>query len=300
MTKKQLSLSGIIVAFTGAVLFSTKAVIVKKAFAHIHIEPLSLLAMRMLCSVPFYLAVVLWQRTKEQQSLTGKQKRQIVLLGLFGYYISSFLDFFGLQYISAGLERLILFLYPTVVILINHFYFRQAIGPKHKWALLLTYAGIILAFVSEVHVNMQDGFFLGCLLIFLCAITYAVYIAGSGQLIPIVGSTRFTAYAMLSAAAGVLLHYAVRGNYETITHASASIWVYGMLLAIIATVLPSFLVSLGLKKIGADNSVIISSIGPISTILQAHFILGEPITLFQLLGTAFVIAGILLISLKGR
>jgi drug/metabolite transporter (DMT)-like permease len=300
LDKKQISLAGFLIAITGAIMFSTKAVIVKKAFADIKIDPLSLLALRMLCSLPFYIVAAFWKSNRQQSTLSQKQVVQIIVLGLFGYYISSLLDFYGLQYISAGLERLILFLYPTFVILINHFYFKQSVTGKQKWALGLTYTGIALAFVAEIQIAAHSNFIWGCLLILICAVTYAVYIAGSARMIPVTGAGRFTAYAMLSAAAGVLIHFLLKGNYAVLQGASAKVWLYGLLLAIIATVLPSFLVSLGLKKIGANNAVIVSSIGPISTILQAYFILGEPITVFQLTGTGFVIAGILLISLRKK
>jgi drug/metabolite transporter (DMT)-like permease len=300
LEKKTVSVSGILIAFTGAVMFSTKAVIVKRAFADIQIDALSLLALRMICALPFYLLVAWMVQGKEsRQQLNTKQWIQLLILGLFGYYLSSFLDFEGLQYVSAGLERLILFLFPTFVVLINRYYFQQRVSGRQLWAIGLTYTGIALAFFAELKLDvLQPNFLFGCLLIFFCAITYAIYIAGSGKMIPAVGATRFTAYAMLSATLGVFIHFAVAGNHGTIIHADGRVWMYGLLIAIVATVVPSFLVSLGLKKIGANNAAIVASIGPVSTILQAHFILDEPITGFQLMGTLLVIAGVLLIGWK--
>lgn len=291
---------GFVITFFGAVLFSTKAIIVKKAFVDIHTDVLTLLAMRMVFSLPFYLvAAFLVSGQKDNVKFTSRQWAQVVLLGLFGYYISSFLDFEGLQYISAGLERLILFLYPTFVVLINMIFFRQKISRTQQWALFLTYSGIGIAYFGELSADMGNpNFYLGSILIFFCAITYAIYIAGSGKLIPLVGANKFTAYAMLSSTAGILIHYVLQNRFEIPIHDFIDNWPYGLLLAIVATVIPSFMISMGLKRIGANNVAIVSSIGPVSTIVQAHFVLGERISALQLFGTALVIAGVLLIGWK--
>lgn len=295
----QLTAAGFIITFTGSMLFSTKAIIIKKAFAGTHIDALSLLTLRMVFSLPFYAgAVWLAYRKAVYAKFTKKQWRQIIALGLFGYYISSLFDFLGLQYISAGLERLILFLYPSFCVLINAFYFRQKINRIQLWALLLTYAGMVIAYYGEMKVDVNNPhFFLGGFLVFICSITYAVYIVGSGRMVPQVGVTKFTAYAMLSATTAIFIHYLLRGDY-TLLNVKTELWVYGLLLGIIATVIPSFLISAGLKRIGSNNAAIISSIGPVSTILQAHFILGERIFTEQVIGTMLVIAGVLLTGWK--
>lgn len=291
---------GFIITFFGAVLFSTKAIIVKKAFADIHTDALTLLTLRMIFSLPFYLiAAFLVSGQKDNVRFTTRQWVQVICLGLFGYYISSFLDFEGLQYISAGLERLILFLYPTFVVLINLFFFKQRISRIQQLALFLTYTGIGIAYFGELRADFSNpNFFLGSILIFFCAITYAIYIAGSGKLIPLVGANKFTAYAMLSSTTGVLLHYAFKHSFDFPLSEFVGNWPYGLLLAIVATVIPSFMISMGLKRIGANNVAIVSSIGPVSTIIQAHFILGERISLSQVVGTLLVIAGVLLIGWK--
>ena len=291
---------GFTVTFIGAVLFSTKAIIVKKAFADIKIDALTLLTLRMIFSLPFYIIAALFiHQKKDKAHLTQKQWFQVIGLGLFGYYMSSYLDFVGLQYVSAGLERLILFLYPSFVVLINTFYFRQKITRIQQWALLLTYSGIGMAYIGELNADINNGMFLwGSLLILLCAITFAIYIVGSGKLIPVIGATRFTAYAMLCSTAGVLIHFALKHNGQLPLLSAAGNWQYGLLLAVIATVIPSFMISSGLKRIGSNNVAIISSIGPVSTIIQAHIILGERILISQVIGTILVIAGVLLIGWK--
>lgn len=293
--------SGFLLALLGALLFSTKAIFVKLAFAGTSVDALSLLAVRMICALPFYLAAAFWiNKCEGGTPLTNRQWRQVLVLGLFGYYLSSLFDFLGLQYISAGLERLILFLYPTFSLLINSTIFKQKLQARQWLAVALTYAGIILAFFGELELDRANPhFFLGSGLVFLCAITYAIYISGSGRLIPQVGANRFTSYAMLSATGGILLHYLLAGNYTAMSQ-GMSLWIYGPALAIIATVIPSYLISAGMKKIGSSNVAIISSIGPVSTIVQAHYFLGEPIFWQQLAGTGLVLTGILLLSRKSE
>ena len=296
---KNTALAGLVIAFFGAVLFSTKAIIVKKAFAEIRVDAITLLSIRMVFALPFYLlAAYLVSAREGNQRMSRKEWILTIVLGLFGYYLSSLFDFMGLQYISAGLERLILFLYPTFAVLINTFFFRQPLYRNQVLALVLTYLGIALAYIGEIRLY-QGGpdFFWGSFLVFLCSLTYAVYIAGSGRMIPRIGPNKFTAYAMLSATAGVLLHYLVEQPGGELPATGALIR-YGLLLAVVATVLPSFLISLAMKKAGASNVAIISSVGPVSTIIQAHYVLGEPIHTGQLVGTGLVLSGVLLLSWK--
>ena len=182
--------------------------------------------------------------------------------------------------------------------LLNFFIFRQSVQ-KNQWvALALTYAGIGLALSGEVRINQVDtGFWWGSFLVFLCAITYSVYIVGSGKIIPSVGSMKFTAYAMLSATIGVFLHFIIAGNYSALSE-TGSLVPYGLLLAVVATVAPSFLISNAMKRIGSNNVAIISSVGPVSTILQAYFFLGEKIFAEQIIGTILVMIGVLLLGWK--
>ena len=300
-TKHTISLVGFLIAFIGAVLFSTKAIIVKKAFAEVHVDALTLLTIRMVFSLPFYLVAAFFITTnKSNIKLTGKEWLYIIILGLFGYYLSSLFDFIGLQYISAGLERLILFLYPSFAVLINAFFFKQEIKRIQVWALVITYIGIGIAYFGELQIDTGNpNFYWGSFLIFLCSITYASYIAGSGYVIPKVGASKFTAYALLTSTAGVLLHYLLRGEYN-ILQESKDLWWYGVTLALVATVVPTFMLSFALKKIGANNVAIISSVGPVSTIVQAHFVLGEPIFTEQIIGTVLVLVGVLLLSIKPK
>jgi drug/metabolite transporter (DMT)-like permease len=297
--KHNITWAGFAITFIGSVLFSTKAIIVKVAFANTEMDALTLLALRMLFSLPFYLgAAWLARNRKDATKLTGRQWFYIVFLGLFGYYLSSLFDFIGLQYVTAGLERLILFLYPTFAVLINAFMFGQPVTRVQRMALLLTYTGIVIAYVGELQIDIGNPDFLwGSFLIFLCSITFSVYIVGSGRMIPSVGANRFTAWAMIASSMGVFTNFALVGNKGDMG-AVTDYWYYGILLAVIATVLPSFLMAQGMKRIGSNNVAIISAIGPVSTIIQAHFILGEHIFPAQVAGTLLVIAGVLLIGWK--
>ena len=298
--KQTSNLPGFLIAFLGAILFSTKAVIVKKAFHDVHIDALTLLTMRMLFSLPFYMVTAFYSSGQKHPKLSRREWGMIILLGLFGYYLSSLFDFIGLQYISAGLERLILFLYPSFAVLLNAIIFKQPIRRNEFFALIVTYCGIAVAYYGELQIDASNPHFeLGTGLIFLCAITYSIYIVGSGRLIPKVGANRFTTYALLTSTAGVFAHYALRGNYQVL-QSSRDLWLYGILLAVVATVIPTFMLSAALKKIGSNRVAIISSIGPVSTIVQAHYVLGEEIFPLQILGTALVLSGILLLMLKSK
>ncbi|MDE3252024.1 MAG: DMT family transporter [Bacteroidota bacterium] len=294
---KKITLSGFLITLTGAIFFSTKAIFVKLAFQSTKVDAVTLLSLRMLFALPFYLfAVWLVGRKENKVPLQKKDFFWIMAMGILGYYLSSLFDFIGLQYVSAGLERLILFLYPTFAVLINTFYFKTRLNRMQLLALILTYTGIGIAYFGELHLdNSNPKFFFGSFMIFLCAITYSFYLVGTGRLVQRVGVTRYTAYAMLAATVGIFINFLVTHSIAKIPF-TYSLTGYGIALAVIATVLPSFLMSNGMKKIGSNNVSIITSIGPVSTILQAHWFLGEPIIGAQIIGTALVILGVILIG----
>jgi drug/metabolite transporter (DMT)-like permease len=293
--------TGIVLTLAGAILFSTKAIFVKLAFRHAPtIDALSLLTLRMAFALPVYMAVALLYRSASggMRALTVGERWQVILFGIMGYYMSSLFDFIGLQYLSATIERLILFLYPTFTVLLNAVIFKEKISRVQVMALLLTYAGVALGCIGELKLEEVAGaqFLTGFVFLLLCALFFALYLVGAGRLTQKAGATSFTAYAMLAAGAGVLLHFVLRGKYDL--PLDSGTLGYGALLGIVATVIPSFLISRGIKSIGSNKAAIIASIGPVSTIVQAHFILGEPVSWLQIGGTLLVIIGILLISYK--
>lgn len=291
-------IGGILISILGAICFSTKAVIVKIAYLEYPVDAITLLAIRMIFSLPFFLiSAMVTSNKKENVKFTTRQWIDIAILGCFGYYISSLLDFQGLKYVSAGIERLILFVYPTFVLLISVVWLKRKVRPIEWVAVLITYAGLFVAFIGEARIEAGGDFYFGSMLIFICALTYAIYIVGSGTLIPAVGAIKFNSYAMSFAAVFVLIHFMLTST-QSVLGLPFSIYAYGFLMAILSTVIPSYLVSISIKRLGANTTSVIASIGPVSTILQAGLLLGESVSALEIAGTVFIIIGILVISWK--
>jgi len=289
---------GVLIAILGAVCFSTKAIFVKLAYRDTPVDALTLLALRMVFSVPFFLAAAAFSSNKASNvKFTQGQWIYVALIGCLGYYVSSLLNFIGLQYISAGIERLILFIYPTLSMLMSAVIFKVKINPLQWLALVITYLGLAIAFFGEVDFSSPQNrnFLFGSAMVFICAFTYAGYIVGSGKLIPKIGASKFNSYAMSFACAGVLLHFVLFSDIS-LFNMPATVYVYGFLMAIFATVIPSYLVTAAINRVGSDNAAIIGSVGPVSTILLAHLFLNEAITVWQLTGTACILVGVLIIG----
>ena len=289
---------GVVILIFANVGFSAKAVIIKLMYQY-RVDTISVMALRMLLSVSVYIgvAVYLWRRESNVR-LTGRETWMVCGLGILSYYISSLLDFWGLQYISAGVERLILFTYPTMVVVLSALFFKRKITTPQYIALVLTYIGVAIAFVAERGLGEQQNFWLGASLIFTCAFTYSLYVIGTGELVHRMGSVKFTAYAMMAATVPALIQSWVHNGVD-IFHFSHDVYVLSAWLALISTVIPTFLIVEGIRIVGASNSSLIGFVGPVATIFMAHVFLQEPITPLQLLGTAIVLAGVFLITWKG-
>lgn len=235
----------------GSVCFAAKAVIVKLAYRY-DIDPVSLLALRMLFSVPFFLVIAWNARQKaianKEPALTRKDWLQIIGLGLLGYYLASLFDFWGLEYISAGLERLILFTYPTIVVIISALVLGKRINGMQILALVLTYLGIAVAFLDHLFHDTNSNFLLGGLLIFISALVFAIYLTGGSNIIPKFGTQRFTALALTAASVAILLQHGIMYQWR-LFHYAPQVYGLAFLMAIISTVLPSFMVSEGLRVI---------------------------------------------------
>jgi drug/metabolite transporter (DMT)-like permease len=295
-------LGGVSLALVGAICFSTKAIFVKLAYRDTVVDAISLLALRMIFSLPFFVISAYASSSKQSNiKFTPRQWVSVAVIGCLGYYISSLLDFLGLQYVTAGIERLILFIYPTLVMLMSSLIFKERIKPIQWVALVITYVGLLIAFFSEVDLQSAQStdFILGSVLIFICAFTYATYIVGSGRLIPMVGAAKFNSYAMSFASIGVLLHFFINSEHSLLAF-PLEVYVYGILMAILSTVIPSYLVVEGIKRIGSDNAAIVGSIGPVSTLILAYFFLQENISFYQIIGTIMILFGVLLVSGQKR
>ena len=194
------------------------------------------------------------------------------------------------------MERLILFIYPTLVIVLSAIFFGQTVRRREILSLLITYIGILIVFITD-KVEKTENIYLGAFLIFLCAFTYAAYLIGSGKMIPRIGASRFTAYAMLVACLSISLHFVFTHKAEDL-YLPLQVYSLSFAMAIISTVLPTFLLAQGIKRIGSSTASIIGTIGPVSTIILAWIFLGETINLYQIFGTVLVILGVFIVSYK--
>lgn len=296
VSKSSVSL-GALFAVLGVVLFSAKAVIVKLAYQY-QVDAIALLLFRMLFSLPFYIAIAFLVKPSKPAEIRKKDYLWIAFFGCIGYYLASYFDFIGLQYIKAGLERIILFIYPTIVVLLSWVLFKNKISKTQFYAILITYLGIVVIFWSELGLSGNNTLW-GGLMVFLSAVTYASYLVGSGWLIPKFGVLTFTTYAMLVSTAAVIVHYLVVGDYDLINYPS-EVYVLAAVMAVFSTLIPSFLVSAAIKQLGASTFSVFGSLGPVSTIILAYFFLDEKISYVQALGMLIVIYGIVLVTEKKK
>jgi drug/metabolite transporter (DMT)-like permease len=287
---------GIALTIVGSIAFSGKPIIIKLAYEH-GVDVMTLLALRMLFSLPFFAAMALWAG-RAPVPLARSDWLAVLGLGFIGYYLGSYLDLAGLQYISASLGRLILYLYPTVVLILGAIVFKQRITRRHLISLALSYGGIVLVFRSELGLSGPlDTTLLGAGLVFGGAVTYAVYLVAGARVIQKLGSMRFTAYGSIAATLFVLAtFFATHGPARLVVARE----VYGLtlVLAVFSTVLPLWLMAEGLKRIGANQVSLVACIGPIATIALSHVFLGEPVSAVQLAGAGLVLCGIVIITLK--
>lgn len=269
---------------------------VKLAYNY-EVDAITILLLRMLFSFPFYLVIAIFYKSKEDiNQVANKDYIWVLFFGFVGYYLASYFDFVGLTYIKASIERIILFIYPTIVILLNRIFLKQPITKIQTLAIFLSYLGIVIAFSNEVDVS-GTNVYLGGFFVLLSAITYASYLVGSGWLIPKFGVVKFTAYAMLVSCISVFIHYGFINETELFS-LPWQVYALGFLIAVFATVIPSFLVSYAIKTISSSNFAIVAGIGPISTIVLAAIFLEESLTLLQFLGAILVIIGIVITSKK--
>ena len=279
-----------------AVAFSAKAIIIKLAYRH-GTDAVTLLALRMAMAAPFFVAVAWWSsRGGRAVALSREDWRTIVFLGIVGYYLASLFDFLGLQYITAALERLVLFLYPTFVVLISAFLYGRAIAGRDIAALALSYTGIALVFANDL-ATRQENVLLGAFWVALSALAYAVYLIGNGRMVRKMGSVLFASLASIVSCAAVVAHFLVVRDAHLLWTQPAPVYGLTFLMAIVSTVLPVLFMSVGIRLIGSSHASMLGTVGPVATIFLGFAFLDEPITAIQLAGAALVMAGVLAISL---
>jgi drug/metabolite transporter (DMT)-like permease len=284
---------GLLIAVVGAVAFSGKAIVAKLLYRH-GIDAVTLIGLRMLLSMPFFVAGALWTWSREPR-LSVADGLRLAALGLLGYYVSSMLDFLGLQYISAGLERLILFLTPSFVLLLTVVVLRRKVSGLQWGALALAYIGIVLVFWHEVGTG-SGSIVTGSLFVVAAAVTYSVYLLLSGEWVRRVGSLRLVSIAMTSSCVASLIQYAVLREPLSLFSQSSPVWALSVLNALACTVLPVFLTMAAVARIGAGMTAQAGMIGPVSTMFLGYWLLAEPIGRTQIAGTGLVLLGVGLLS----
>ena len=288
------SMLGAALVLLSAIAFSSKAVMVKLAYAY-HVDVETLLVLRMAFAAPFYLAIAVWLYVSGKVEHLGRRDVvALLLLGTLGGYLPMWLDFAGLAHVTAGLERVILFLYPTMVVLISAVLFSRAIVRHEVAALLLSYVGVAIAAGGDVLAvgQLTTETMLGAGLIFASALIYAGYLVASGKLIPRLGVLPFTALIMLVASATATGHYLSMPHAAGLTGLPMQVYGIALLMAMVATVLPSFMLSAGIQRVGSSRAAMLGMVGPVSTIYLAYVYLGEGVGWLQLGGTALVMAGV--------
>ena len=286
--------AGIALAGGGAILFSGKAIIVKLGF-RFGADAITLLALRMLVALPLFALMAWWAARRAPRPLTPGERWRVVGLGFFGYYLASFLDFAGLAYISATLERLILYLTPTLVLLIGWLAFGRRPSRTQWLALLVSYLGVALAFGHDLQ-GGDKGIVLGGALVFGSALAYALYLVGSGEMVAKVGAVRLTAYASSVASVLCIGQFLLLRPVSTLALLPREVYWLSLLNGTLCTVAPVLMVMLGIARIGSGLAAQIGMLGPVSTIVLSMLVLGEPMGPWQVAGTLLVLGGVLLVS----
>ncbi|OTG83975.1 DMT family transporter [Acinetobacter sp. ANC 4648] len=294
---------GSIFALCAAFLFSTKAIFIKQTYA---LSPLVdstvLMALRMTSALPFFL-LICWLNRHRNQNISIQDWMLLVLAGLIGYYFSSWLDFTGLMYISASLERIILFLYPTLTVIASSAIYKQRLSFKSIFAIALSYGGTVIVMLQEQSTVPHEGnFWLGVSLIFASAISFASYLLLTPRLIQKFGSWNFTGLALSIACLGTLTHFIMvtPNPVRLLNQLPAEVIWYGVALGLLVTVLPTILIAQSISRLGAAQSAMIGSIGPILTIILAVAFLGEHMNAIQWFGCLLNIIGVMMITLSKK
>ncbi|GAB3336945.1 DMT family transporter [Marilutibacter aestuarii] len=284
---------GVLLAVFGAIAFSGKAIIVKLAYRY-QVDAITLLALRMVVALPFFLLMAAWA-WRTLPPLARGDRWRIALLGGLGYYLASFLDFAGLAYVTATLERLILYLNPTLVLLIGVLFLGRSVSRTQLVALALSYAGVVLAVAHDLDVG-GSNVALGSLLVFGSALSYALYLIGSGEVVERVGAVRLTAYASTVACVLCIGQFLLLRPLGGLASLAPQVFALSLLNGTVCTVLPVLAVMMAVARIGSAQAAQIGMLGPVSTIVLSVFLLGEPMGPWQVAGTGLVLLGVFLVG----
>lgn len=287
-------------AVVGVLGFSFKAILIKLAYAWAPIDAVTLLALRMAYATPFFALMAYFSSRRSRAAPIERGDRiRILWLGFVGYYLASLVDFMGLQYVTAALERLMLYIYPTIVVVLSALFFKQPITGRVVLALAVSYAGILLVFARDLSfAGDPGGLWIGAALVFAGSFLYAVYLVGAGPVIARLGSARFIALAMLASAAFVFVQFLATRPLHALA-APLRIQLLSLTMAIFSTVLPTYLIAEAIQRIGASRTSLLGSLGPVFTIWLGWVILGEPAHWIQLAGAALVLGGVALVTAGG-
>ena len=291
--------TGLLLASFGAIAFSGKAIIVKLAYRH-GVDAVTLIMYRMLFALPIF-ALMAWWASRGKAPLSRKDWLGIVWLGVTGYYLASFLDFAGLAYISASLERLILYLNPTIVLLLGWALYGRAIRWGQALGMAISYCGVLLVFGQELQLQSGAGADIawGALLVFLSALSYAIYLVYSGEMVQRLGALRLVGLASTVACALCLAQFALLRPLSAAWVAPEVVWL-SVLNATLCTAAPVVMVMMAVERIGASAAAQAGMVGPLSTILMGVWLLGEPFTLWVAAGTGLVLLGIFVFTRARR
>jgi len=298
---------GLSMAAAGAVAFSGKAIVAKLMY-RLGADAISTVGLRMSLALPLFLAMAWWtsRQAQGQTPLNRRQWAQVAVLGFFGYYLASTLDFLGLQYISASLERAILYLNPTMVLLLSAWWLGQRVRALQWAAMGVAYLGVAVVWLHDWDMVAQGSkaLWLGSLLVLGSALSYAIYLVGSGRLLRVMGSSRLVAHASVVACALCMVQWAVchgatDGRVGSLAGLPAAVYGWSMVNALVCTVVPIWLLMQAIQRIGPAMAAQVGMVGPLSTLWMAAWWLGEPVTGTLLVGTAAILGGIVLLGWAG-
>jgi drug/metabolite transporter (DMT)-like permease len=289
--------AGLLFALAGAMTFSGKAIIVKLAYRY-GVDAVMVIMLRMLFALPLFLLMA-WWAGRGRPALEGRDWMGVLGLGFTGYYLASFLDFVGLQYITASLERLILYLNPTLVMLLGWLLYRRPWTRRQLAGMAVSYAGVLLVFGQEVSLEGSDVV-LGACIVFLSTVSYAIYMVYSGELVKRLGSLRLVGLATSVACLLCILQFVLLRPVDSAFSVPPQVIWLSLLNALVCTAVPVLLVMMAIERVGAAATSQAGMVGPLSTIMLGVWLLGEPFTLWLAAGTVLVIAGIFVFTRSAR